>query len=104
MPPEGGKGSGVRGQGSVYGGRAVLYKRIEQRVDDMILKGLEGEVRSLLDMGVPTGCTAMQAIGYKEMVGAINGDFSIEEAIDKIKMESRRYAKRQISWLKRYLS
>jgi len=70
-------------------------------VDDMMLKGLEHEVRGLLEIGVTSGCTAMQAIGYKEMTGAILGDFSMDEAVEKIKMESRRYAKRQLTWLRR---
>jgi tRNA dimethylallyltransferase len=67
----------------------------------MVEEGLEHEVYSLLDMGVPRDSTAMQAIGYKEMVDAIDGKSSIEAAIEKIKMESRRYAKRQLTWLRR---
>jgi tRNA dimethylallyltransferase len=81
--------------------RDVLYRRIDSRVDMMLSKGLEGEVRRLLDMGVPQNCTSMQAIGYKEMAGVILGQYSVEEASEKIKMESRRYAKRQLSWLRR---
>jgi tRNA dimethylallyltransferase len=67
----------------------------------MLSGGLEREVRALLDMGVSPGNTSMQAIGYKEMVGALLGDCSIDEAVEKIKMESRRYAKRQLTWLRR---
>jgi len=52
-------------------------------------------------MGVSPGATSMQAIGYKEMTGAILGEISIDEAVDRIKMESRRYAKRQLTWLRR---
>ena len=81
--------------------RSVLYDRIDRRVDDMLLRGLEGEVRNLLKMGVPPGATSMQAIGYKEMTGAIFGESSLKDATDKIKMESRRYAKRQLTWLRR---
>ena len=84
-----------------YADRAELYRRIDRRVDTMILQGLEGEVRRLLDMGVSPGCTSMQAIGYKEMVLAIRGVCSMGESIEKIKMESRRYAKRQLTWLRR---
>ena len=81
--------------------RQDLYDRIDMRVDKMMAEGLEHEVRSLLSMGVPEKNTAMQAIGYKELVSAVNGLDSIENAVDKIKQESRRYAKRQLSWLRR---
>lgn len=81
--------------------RQDLYDRIDMRVDKMMAEGLEHEVRSLLSMGVPEKSTAMQAIGYKELVSAVNGLDSIENAVDKIKQESRRYAKRQLSWLRR---
>jgi len=84
-----------------FADRALLYMRINSRVDDMMSRGLEDEVFSLLDMGVPPDCTAMQAIGYKEMFGAYQGSFSIDAAVEKIKMESRRYAKRQLTWLRR---
>jgi tRNA dimethylallyltransferase len=81
--------------------RDELYRRIDCRVDMMLNNGLEAEVRGLLDMGVPHTATSMQAIGYKEMVGAISGKCSMSDAIDKIKMESRRYAKRQLTWFRR---
>ncbi|MCL2201323.1 MAG: tRNA (adenosine(37)-N6)-dimethylallyltransferase MiaA [Oscillospiraceae bacterium] len=84
-----------------FSDRAVLYSRIDQRVDNMLSAGLEEEVRSLLDGGIPPGSTSMQAIGYKEMASYIKGQLSLDEAVDKIKMESRRYAKRQLSWLRR---
>jgi len=84
-----------------YSDRKELYARIDRRVDTMLLLGLEGEVRSLLDMDVLPESTAMQAIGYKEMVGVIRGESSMEAATEKIKMESRRYAKRQLTWLRR---
>jgi len=84
-----------------FSDRAELYSRIDRRVDNMISQGLEGEVRSLLDMGLKTGATSMQAIGYKEMVCVIQGESSIAAATEKIKMESRRYAKRQLTWLRR---
>ena len=81
--------------------RAALYARIDNRVDVMMAAGFEGEVRRLLDMGVPAGCTAMQAIGYKELTGAIRGEYGVEEATEMIKASSRRYAKRQLTWLRR---
>lgn len=81
--------------------RADLYSRIELRVDKMMERGLLGEVRRLLDGGLEADSTAMQAIGYKELAQALDGKMSIEDAVDKIKMESRRYAKRQMSWLGR---
>lgn len=81
--------------------RADLYARIEDRVDKMMEAGLQDEVRSILRRGVQPDCTAMQAIGYKELVSALKGESSLGEAVLKIKTESRRYAKRQISWLGR---
>ena len=81
--------------------RDELYSRIDARVDAMMEKGLYDEVLRLLDMGLDSGHTAMQAIGYKELVSVSCGSSSLEEAVDKIKMESRRYAKRQLSWLRR---
>jgi len=84
-----------------FSSRAELYSRIDKRVLNMISDGLEKEVRSLLDMGVRPDATSMQAIGYKEMVGAVLGQSSIEDAAKVIQMQSRRYAKRQLSWLRR---
>ena len=84
-----------------YSDRAKLYEKIEQRVDDMIFKGLKKEVESLLEMGISQKSTSMQAIGYKEFSAVITKNVDIDYAIDKIKMESRRYAKRQLTWLRR---
>ena len=84
-----------------FSDRATLYRHINERVDMMISRGLEGEVRGLFDMGVRPGCTSMQAIGYKEMAETILGHNTMDEAVEKIKMESRRYAKRQLTWLRR---
>ena len=84
-----------------YLDRADLYARIDRRVDVMLERGLVDEVRALLDAGVPRTCTAMQAIGYKEIVRALDGGCSIEEAAEEIRRESRRYAKRQLTWLRR---
>lgn len=80
--------------------RSVLYERINKRVDIMINNGLIDEVKNLIGKyeKIPT---AMQGLGYKEVVQYFDGIYSKEEMIDKIKMESRRYAKRQITWFKR---
>ena len=81
--------------------RQDLYDRIDRRVDDMFARGLMDEVRALLESGVPDDCTAMQAIGYKEAVAALRGECSGEEARARIQQESRRYAKRQLTWFRR---
>lgn len=82
--------------------RSILYERIERRVDSMFEKGLVEEVRSLLSSGVPVNATSMQAIGYKETVEYINGAITLDEAVSSIKQGSRRYAKRQVTWFKKY--
>jgi len=84
-----------------FSDRTALYCRIDSRVDEMLINGLEDEVYTLLDMGVSQSNTAMQAIGYKEISEAIINNTDICFAVDKIKMESRRYAKRQLTWLRR---
>lgn len=84
-----------------YSRRQELYARIEARVDEMMSRGLADEVRNLLDMGVSPGCTSMQAIGYKEIAQALLGDRDMAAAAEKIKLESRHYAKRQLTWLRR---
>ena len=84
-----------------YKNREDLYSRINARVDMMLKAGLLDEVSSLLDMGLDMRYTSMQAIGYKELTSYFEGRCSLEEAVDTIKTESRRYAKRQLSWLRR---
>ena len=85
-----------------YNDREVLYNRINRRVDLMIDAGLETEVRSLVSEGLLSAdSTAGQAIGYKEMLGYIAGEYTLEDAIEKIKLGTRRYAKRQLTWLRR---
>lgn len=85
-----------------YDDREVLYNRINRRVDAMIEDGLEGEVRSLVSRGLlSSDSTAGQAIGYKEMLGYIAGECTLEDAIEKIKLGTRRYSKRQLTWLRR---
>ena len=81
--------------------RNILYDRINKRVDIMIQEGLENEVRKLYKKYKEGLSTAMQAIGYKEIIEYIDGKITLEEAIEKIKLESRRYAKRQITWFKK---
>ena len=81
--------------------RSALYARIDERVDAMAEAGLFDEVAALLREGVPPGCTAMQAIGYKESAAALRGEISRAEALELIKQNSRRYAKRQITWFSR---
>ena len=71
--------------------RAELYARIDRRVDIMMADGLVAEVRGLLDSGVPDKCTAMQAIGYKEMAAALRGDGDVNAAAEEIKLRSRQY-------------
>jgi tRNA dimethylallyltransferase len=85
-----------------YRDRALLYKRIEQRVDRMVADGLFDEVASLLRQGLDPGSTALQAIGYKEAALFLQGLLDRESAIALIKQSSRRYAKRQITWFGRW--
>ena len=81
--------------------RQALYDRIDLRVDIMLQQGLVEEIRNLLDSGIPQKCTAMQAIGYKEFVDALDGRCTIEEAAAQVQQASRRYAKRQLTWFRR---
>ena len=81
--------------------RSELYRRIDLRVSIMLEMGLIKEIEDLLGSGIPEKCTAMQAIGYKEFVAALKGECTIEEAADQVRMFSRRYAKRQLTWLRR---
>lgn len=81
--------------------RARLYARIDARVDAMMRAGLLDEVRGLMDVGAADALTSRQAIGYKELIDALEGRCTIGEAVDLIKLRSRRYAKRQLSWFRR---
>ena len=80
--------------------RNKLYARVDQRVDEMLDRGLEAEVRRLLDRGIDPRTTAMQAIGYKEMAAALRGECTVAQAADRIKQASRNYAKRQLTWFR----
>lgn len=82
--------------------REHLYRRINKRVDIMISQGLEDEVKNLLNMGYSSDLVSMQGIGYKEIIKYLNDEYTYEEAIEIIKRDSRRYAKRQLTWFRRY--
>ena len=87
--------------GFAFEDREDMKALIDRRVDDMIAHGLFDEVRALLDAGVPRDSTALQAIGYKECLACLDGRASREEAAAEIKLRSRQYAKRQLTWLRR---
>ena len=78
--------------------REKLYDRINKRVDMMMEQGLESEVRQLLDIGIRRNSTAMQAIGYKELLPWIRGEKNLDECAAELKRATRRYAKRQLTW------
>lgn len=80
--------------------REVLYKRIEQRVDWMIENGLVDEVNDLLNKGYSKVINALNTVGYKEIISYLENEISLERAIELIKRNTRRYAKRQITWFK----
>ena len=81
--------------------RQDLYDRIDRRVTAMLEQGLVEEIKSLLASGISADCTAMQAIGYKEFIEALDSRCTIEEAADRVRQSSRRYAKRQLTWFRR---
>lgn len=81
--------------------RDLLYARINARVERMMRDGLVSEVENLLSTGFSQDSTAMQAIGYKEIVQALRGDFPMERAVELIQQRSRNYAKRQMTWFRR---
>ena len=87
--------------GLAYDDRAVLYSRIDKRVDLMLDGGLIDETRSLMDEGVfERNSTAAQAIGYKELLGYMRGEQMLDEAVAGLKTATRRYAKRQMTWFR----
>ena len=83
--------------------REILYERINRRVDAMIKNGMINEVQSLIDIGVTDKNQCMQGIGYKEIYSYLTGNVSLEEAVEQIKLNTRRYAKRQITFFKNQL-
>lgn len=82
--------------------REILYDRINLRVDIMMQSGLVDEVKKLHNMGFTKNMISMKGIGYKEILDFLDGNCSLESAIEKIKQGSRRYAKRQLTWFKKY--
>jgi len=80
---------------------AQMKALIDRRVDKMAEEGLLEEVQALLAMGLPRNATAMQAIGYKEFLGVLDGTLTEQEALELVKLRSRQYAKRQLTWLRR---
>lgn len=81
--------------------RQKLYDRIEKRVDIMLEQGLVEEVKGLMDEGLTKEMTAMQALGYKEIADYLTGDITLEEAVYRIKRDTRHFAKRQLTWFRR---
>lgn len=98
----------LSGSGEVFVGmitidfldRERLYERVDKRVDIMMAEGLLSEARSLYDGGLLKNGTASQAIGYKELLEYIEGRCSLDDAVGQIKLSSRRYAKRQLTWFR----
>ena len=87
--------------GLQFADRADMKALIDQRVDRMAEAGLLEEVRALLSRGLPRNATALQAIGYKEFLGGLEGTATEAEALAEVKLRSRQYAKRQLTWLRR---
>lgn len=82
--------------------RQELYERINRRVDILMEAGLVDEVRGLLDRGLTEGDISMKGIGYKEIIGYLSGRYDLETAVELVKKNTRHYAKRQMTWFKRY--
>jgi len=80
--------------------RGILYRRIEERVDKMIQLGLVEETRHLLDMGYSPELSSLQTLGYREIIKYLKGMYDLESAVEEIKKETRRYAKRQSTWFR----
>ena len=87
--------------GLAFQDRADMRALIDLRVDNMVEAGLIQEIEALLARGLTRSSTALQAIGYKEFLAAMNGEATIAEAIEEVKLRSRQYAKRQLTWLRR---
>ena len=81
--------------------RALLYRRIEQRVDVMLANGLIAEVESLLAAGYARDSIALQSFGYRELIAYLDGDCTYQEAISQLKQNTRRFAKRQLTWFRK---
>lgn len=81
--------------------RDKIYDRINRRVDKMLEDGLVEEVKGLMDMGCHKGLVSMQGLGYKEILAYLEGEYSLEEAVYRIKRDTRHFAKRQMTWFRR---
>jgi len=81
--------------------RDLLYTRIEQRIDEMLEQGLVEEVKTLKDMGCHRGMVSMQGLGYKEILAYLEGEMSLETAVEILKRDTRHFAKRQLTWFRR---
>ncbi|MGN0402743.1 MAG: tRNA (adenosine(37)-N6)-dimethylallyltransferase MiaA [Acetatifactor sp.] len=81
--------------------RKLLYERIEQRIDEMLKEGLVGEVRQLREAGCNREMVSMQGLGYKEILAYLEGEMSYEQAVEKLKRDTRHFAKRQLTWFRR---
>ena len=84
-----------------FADRADMWELIDRRVDAMEDEGLLEEVQTLLQSGLPRDATALQAIGYKEFLGVLEGERTVADALAEVKLRSRQYAKRQLTWLRR---
>jgi tRNA dimethylallyltransferase len=80
--------------------RSELYRRIEERVESMLARGLQEETQRLLDRGYGPHLSAMRGVGYKQMAGYLLGDYDYEEAVRRLKRDTRRFAKRQLTWFR----
>lgn len=81
--------------------RKILYDRIEKRIDKMMKEGLVDEVKGLLDKNIDRSATSMQALGYREIISYLDGEISLDRAVELIKRNTRHFAKRQLTWFKR---
>ena len=81
--------------------RDLLYERIEQRIDEMLEQGLVEEVKALKDMGCHRGMVSMQGLGYKEILAYLDGEITLENAVEILKRDTRHFAKRQLTWFRR---
>ncbi len=82
--------------------RKNLYERVDKRVDDMFENGFVEEVSNLLNMGFSRDLPSMKSIGYKEVVKYVNGEIELKKCLDEIKKSTRHYAKRQLTWFRKY--
>lgn len=81
--------------------RAALYQRIDQRVESELAKGLVDETRTLLAKGYSRGLVSMKSLGYRQMAGYLEGDYSFAEAVRRLKRDTRHFAKRQMTWFRK---